>query len=137
MKVLVDTNVLLNRFLIRDSYYQSAREVIDLCAKKQIEGFIAANSVLNIFYIVRKEIPERKRRKLLLSLYEIMEIVSVDDLKLKDALEYSAFSDFEDCIQYLCAKEVDADYIITRNIKDFAKSDIPVIAPDDFLELLT
>ena len=135
MRVLVDTNVLLDRFLTRDPYYRNAEKVFELCAKKTIEGFVAANSILDIFYIVRKEISERNRRKLLLSLREIFKVVSIDDSKLKNALEYSAFADLEDCIQYLCAKEVDADYIITRNIKDFAKSDVAVIAPDDFVGL--
>ena len=136
MRVLINTNVLLDRILTREPYSQSAGEILDLCAKKVIEGFIAVNSLLDIFYITRRDISERNRRKLLLSLREVLSVVGVEDLKIEEALRYSAFSDLEDCIQYLCAKEIKADYIITRNVKDFSRSDITVITPDEFLELL-
>jgi len=53
-----------------------------------------------------------------------------------DALERDDFKDFEDCLQDACAEMVAADYIVTRNIKDFEHSKIPAIAPDEFLKLL-
>ena len=134
MKVLVDTNVLIDEIMERMPFLHAAEKILDLCGEKKIEGYIAANSILNIFYILRKDFSQRKRRKLLLSFSDVLNIVAVDDIKLETALKYSAFLDFEDCIQYLCAKEVGADYIITRNLKDFVRSDIRVITPDEFLE---
>lgn len=134
MRVLVDTNVLLDRILTREPYSDDAEKIIDLCVRKEIDGYIAANSILNIFYIVRREISDRNRRRILMFLREIMSVVAVNDEILEQALNHVEFKDFEDCVQYLCAKEIDADYIVTRNIQDFTESDIPAVKPDEFLK---
>ena len=71
---------------------------------------------------------------MLLAFFEILTVEAVDEGKLRLALENESFTDFEDCLQAECAKSAQVDYIITRNGKDYALSDIPVLSPEQFIE---
>ena len=135
MRVLLDTNVLLDYLVEREPYYESAKTIIFMCAKKEIDGYIAAHSVMNAFYILRKDFSINERRSILLKLCELVEIVGIDKSKIISSLSNEQFSDFEDRLQTECAIECNAKYIITRNIKDFTHSEIPAIEPVEFLKL--
>jgi len=136
MKVLIDTNVLIDYMAEREPYFEDARKILLFCGQNKIEGCIAAHSVSNIFYILRKHIPESERRTILKNLCTITTVIEIDRQKLVNALDNVDFSDMEDCLQSECADVFKADYIITRNIKDFEKSSIPPILPADFIKLL-
>ena len=136
MRVLVDTNILLDALLGREPYFDNADKIIKLCADKKIVGFMAAHSIPNIFYILRKDMLEENRREVLLTLCNILMVEGIDSIKLMSALRNKEFSDLEDCLQSICAKNVKADYIITRNIKDFTNSEVPAILPEDFLKII-
>ncbi|WP_044975486.1 PIN domain-containing protein [Ruminococcus sp. HUN007] len=133
MRVLIDTNILIDFYGKRPEYYDAAEKIIELCTKQNITGCIAAHSVTNAFYILRKDIPLEIRRNTLKDLCMIIEVIGIDSHKLISALSNSEFSDVEDCLQTECAKQFSADYIITRNIKDFEHSPVPAITPDEFL----
>lgn len=135
MVVLIDTNVLLDFLLGRDPYFSNADKIIKLCAEQKIQGFMAAHSIPNMFYILRKDMSMETRREVLLNLCDILAIEAIDSVKVIAALKNSAFIDLEDCLQSDCAEEIKADYIVTRNIKDFEISEIPAILPEDFLKL--
>ena len=79
---------------------------------------------------------EESRREVLLNLCNILKVEGIDLTKLMSALQNKSFSDLEDCLQSICAKNVKADYIITRNIKDFTNSEVPAILPEDFLNIV-
>ena len=113
-----------------------SNRIIELCTNKQIEGLIAAHSVTNIFYILRHEMSLEERRKILIGFCRLLTVVGIDKEKLISSLENEDFSDVEDCLQTECAKSCGADYIVTRNIKDFQNSAIPAITPNDFLKLV-
>ena len=85
---------------------------------------------------MRKTHSDEDRRKYILSLCEIFDVVSIDKNRLVYALENSNFRDFEDCLQDECASDINADYIITRNTKDFKGSMVKAITPEEFLEKL-
>ena len=104
--------------------------------EKQIDGCIAAHSVTNAFYILRKEFTLDERRKNLKDLFTILTVVGIDKNKLLSALDNLGFDDVEDCLQMECAKDFSADYIVTRNIKDFENSSVKPILPEDFLKLI-
>lgn len=106
-----------------------------MCAEKKLEGSIAAHSVMNVFYILRKEFTIEERRKTLTDLCEILTVVGIDKGKIISALANDDFTDVEDCLQNECAIDFSADYIITRNVKDFEKSSVPAILPGYFLEM--
>lgn len=136
MRVLIDTNVLIDYMAEREPYFENARKILLACGQNKIEGCIAAHSVNNIFYILRKHIPESKRRAILKNLCTITTVIEIDRQKLVNALDNVDFSDMEDCLQSECANKFQADYIVTRNIKDFEKSTIPPVLPEDFIKLL-
>ena len=119
MKVLIDTNVLIDYISLREPFTHDAEKILSLCKDKKIQGCIAAHSIMNAFYILRKQFSVDERRD-----------------KITASLENYDFADIEDCLQTECAKDFLADYIVTRNIKDFQNSMIPPILPDEFLKMV-
>ncbi len=105
------------------------------CISNDIRGCIALHSVSNIYYILRKRFSAADRRKLLLDLLDLLQVAGTDHEHVKNALQRESFSDFEDCLQDECAKQIHADYIVTRNITDFSTSDIPAVTPEDMLKI--
>lgn len=136
MKVLLDTNILIDYIAERKPFFQDAQSIILACCHGKLEGCIAAHSICNIFYILRSQMPEEERRNTLLWFCEILTVVGIDDVKLKSALKQAEFHDMEDCLQSKCAEAYSADYIVTRNIKDFAESSIPAIEPKKLLLMI-
>ncbi len=134
MTILVDTNIILDLFLQREPYNAEARIIITKCAEREVIGYLAAHSIPNLFYILRKNYTQKGRRGLIKNLCNIFRISDLNAEKILSAIENEEFADFEDCLQEECAVEAVADYIVTRNTKDFASSRIPVILPDEFLE---
>ncbi len=134
MQVLIDTNILADMLLGRDPYYDIAYNILTLCADKKVCGYIAAHSIPNLFYILRKFMSEEERREALKDICQIVKVEGIDSFKILSALDNEDFSDFEDCLQEECAVAVSADYIVTRNPKDFVSSRVPAILPNEFLE---
>lgn len=132
-KVLFDTNIILDVFLNREPFSNDSAEVLRLCASDRITGFIAPHSFTNIFYLIRKTYDQKTCRMLLRSLMDFLDVSCLNSEKIKAALNRENFKDFEDCIQDECALDSGADFIITRNIKDFENSCVKAITPGDFL----
>jgi len=133
MKVLIDTNIILDVLCNRESFVEDASKIFKLCELKKIDGFISALSIPNIVYIMRKELDVEKIKVVLDKLFLIFNIedLKADDMKKAVLL---GFSDFEDALQSVCAKRIKANYIITRNIKDFSLSEVVAIKPTELLE---
>lgn len=136
MRVLLDTNILIDYLAEREPFFQDAQNLILACCQGKYDGCAAAHSICNMFYILRSQMSEHERRQSLLWFCEILDIISINKLKLKTALENESFRDMEDCLQTECAEEFSADYIVTRNPKDFTKSRIPAIEPGTLLRML-
>jgi predicted nucleic acid-binding protein len=136
MVILIDTNILLDYLTARRPFMGNADKVVDLCFRQKCSGYIAAHSVTNIFYILRRQFSASERKKMLMELCEIVEVAGIQKKQVIDALVDEDFDDLEDRIQVECARMVNADYIITRDITDFSASPIPAILPEDFLKKL-
>ncbi len=134
-KILIDTNILLDYLLEREPFFEDAKEVILSCTNGKVKGCIAAHSIPNIFYILRKDYNAKERREVLLNLCKIFDVEGIDKAKLISGLSNEDFLDFEDCLQVECAKAYGADYIVTRNVSDYATSEVKAIMPKDYLEL--
>lgn len=106
------------------------------CANRQITGYLAAHSIPNLFYILRKNYTQQERRRLIRNLCSIFRISALNLEKILSAVDNENFSDFEDCLQEECAVDVTADYIVTRNPDDFAGSRVKVIEPETLVVLL-
>ena len=136
MVVLIDTNILLDFLKNRGFDGVFASRIIELCAKKTVSGFMAAHSISNAFYILRKDYSVKERKEMFLSLCNIIDIVDIDKQKIISSLLNEDFSDFEDCLQMECAKRMNVEYIVTRDLADFINSPVRAILPDDFLKIL-
>ena len=134
MRILIDTDVMIDFIIKRQPFSDNAEKIIDMCVDKNIQGCIAAHTVPNLYFILRKYLTAEQRRDLLLKFCEIFTVVSIGADKLKSALQNNAFNDFEDCLQVECAKDFESEFIVTRNIKDFAGSVVTVIEPSEFIE---
>ena len=134
-KILVDTNVLLDYLLEREPFFDDAKKVILSCVDGNIKGCIAAHSIPNIFFILRKDYNTKERREILSTLCSIFDVEGIDKAKLLSGLANEDFTDFEDCLQMECAKSYGADYIVTRNVADYSVSEIKAIEPKDYLKL--
>ena len=136
MVVLVDTNIIIDALANREPYADNAKKILEKCAAREVTGLLAAHSIPNMFYILRKNFSQDERRFLLKNLCNIFKISDLNAKKILAALENEKFVDFEDCLQEECAVESMADYIVTRNPADFANSRVKVILPEDFLKKL-
>jgi len=108
--------------------------VLRLCVQQKCSGYIAGHTITNIFYILRKQFSASERKDLLLKLCEFIEVAGIQKKEVIDALTNEDFDDLEDRLQVECAKTVNADYIITRDIIDFSASPIPAILPEELVQ---
>ena len=136
MKVLVDTNVILDVLLKQEPFYKDSFVIFQLADSKKIRGVLAAVSMTNVFFLLRKA------KKDISDVYRIMDkltslftVAPIIETTIPTALSLR-WKDFEDAIQYITAKENNVDYIITRNEVDFKNSDIPYMSPADFIAFL-
>ncbi len=136
MPVLFDTNIILDVLEKRFPFYDASKSVLERCVSGEITGYIALHSISNLFYILRKRYSAADRRKLILDILNLLQIANADHEGVRSALQREDFSDFEDCLQDECAKQIHADYIVTRNINDFSVSVIPAVLPEDMLKIL-
>ena len=133
MKVLIDTNIILDVFCKRPDFCEDSAKVFKLCEVKRISGVISALSIPNIMYILRKELDSEKTKEILDNLSLIFSIADLKADDLKKAADMG-FKDYEDAVQSACAARIKANYIITRNIRDFTMSKVAVIRPTELLE---
>lgn len=134
MRVLVDTNIVLDYLLEREPYAESAQKIVVACKQKKVIGCIAAHTVSNMFFILRKTYSVEDRRIILKDICKLFDVEGIDRLKIIQALDNSDFRDFEDCLQMQCAQSFRADYILTRNLADYRDSEIACISPEEFCE---
>jgi predicted nucleic acid-binding protein len=133
MKILIDTNVILDVLCNRADFVEASSRVWKYCEVNQIEGYISALSVPNIVYILRKELTPLKTQQLINQIMMIFEVVDLKSSDLKNAAEMFT-SDFEDAVQMCCASRIKADFIVTRNIRDFKDSKVPALKPAELLD---
>lgn len=133
MVILVDTNIILDCLIPRPPFMDNADAVLRLCFQQKCSGYIAAHSITNIFYILRRQLSASERKKMLMELCEFVEVAGIQKKQVIDALANEDFDDLEDRLQVECARMVNADYIVTRDIADFSTSPIPAILPEVFL----
>jgi predicted nucleic acid-binding protein len=134
MKVLLDTNIILDVILQRQPYFEDAIEILRLSDMGDIDSFITANSITDVFYVLRKYFDNKQdRQNAVIYVLNMIDIVSVTRTDIFKAFEL-VYTDFEDAIQTQCAKKIKADFIITRNEKDFKDKSIQAISPSNFLK---
>lgn len=137
MVLLIDTNVVLDYLLKREPHYVNAVQLIDYCTNSEMKCHIAFHSMSTIWYHLRKHFDLKERRQLLLSVTDLLTVTGASHNAVVVAILNEDFPDFEDCLQEKCALQCDADYIVTRNVKDFAASKIPAVTPAKMCEIIS
>ena len=98
MKVLIDTNIILDVLLKREPFYESSREILDLCENRKLEGLITASSITDLFYITRKALHDTgETYKVIGSILDIVKVLTVTNSDVEIAFQKKSH-DFEDCL---------------------------------------
>lgn len=135
MRFLVDANILLDVLMNRQPHVTDSANIWKLCETGQAEGYISSLTFANLIYIMRKEINPKGIEIILDKLSLIFHFADLTSSDLISAAKLQ-WNDFEDAVQCVTAKRLNADYIITRNVKDFKESDIIAITPTNMLKLI-
>lgn len=134
-KVLIDTDVILDFFFDRKPFSDDATQILDLCEKKEIKGYITSIILSNLYYLLRKTAKHEKVISKLKMLLNILDILITNKKVVLEALN-SDFKDFEDALQNFSAQNSDeVSILITRNTKDYKKSELAVFSPEMFLKV--
>lgn len=131
--VFIDTDVIVDFLTDRKPFSIDSAKIFSLIDQKKVKGCVSSLSFSNLYYVLRKFGTHKKVVNNLQELAELVDILRVDSGTIKSALA-ADFKDFEDSIQYFTAQDnKKIDCIITRNIKDFKDSYLPVMTPETFL----
>ena len=134
MKALIDTCVIVDILQKRDPFYAAAMEILLAVSNKKCTGILTAKSITDIYYILRRSIHnEQEVRKLVRVLFTLFEVVDTFSIDCELALS-STIKDYEDAIMVETGSRVGAECVVTRNLKDYKLSTLPVLSPDQFLE---
>jgi len=129
--LFIDSDVILDVSIERSVDITDSRKILCLVEDNIVKGFTSSLVFANLYYIKRKLIGHDKAINYLKDLKILLNIINVSSSAVENALN-STFNDFEDAIQYFSALENDIDYIITRNVKDYIKLQIPILTPTEF-----
>ena len=135
MKVLFDTNVILDVLLERQPYLVSATKLMAAAETSQVSGYLGATTITTIFYLYAKASSSRDAKKTLDKLLQIFNIASVNRSDLHAALT-SDFKDYEDAVLHEAGLRAGVDCIVTRNPKDFSKAKVKIYEPNDLAIIL-
>lgn len=135
MKLLIDTNVILDILLKREPFFEDSYQAIRTAIDNNDECYISVTAATDIFYILRKALQSAEQAKEYLgSLARLAEFTDVLAVEALDALS-SEVADYEDAVVEAVADRIGADYILTRSIKDYLNAKIPAVTPTELLNL--
>jgi predicted nucleic acid-binding protein len=130
IRVLFDTNVILDVLENRPGLVAGSARSLDRAKRRQVEGVLCATTVTTLFYLVRKSQGRDRAIQALRTLLSFLLIAAVDRSVIELALDRPVSKDFEDCILHESGKAAAVDFIVTRNTEDFKGSSIPVLTPE-------
>lgn len=137
MKLFLDTNVLIDFILERPQFYQPAAMIVSCAAEQKIEMCVSALSMVtaNFICVERCKMPLDIYRRKIDFLRLFMEISPIDSSDIYNSFD-ACWKDFEDGVQYSSAKRIGADYLVTRNAKDFEENALTVISAEEACNLI-
>jgi predicted nucleic acid-binding protein len=134
-KIVIDVNIFMD-FLFKREGHEKVAEIFKQCVKGNIIGFSSAHEITTLSYFLNKSNREKaKIRKTISGIMKRFKVIATDEKILTEAL-HSNIDDFEDAVIEISSKENGAEYILTRNIKDFKKSIVKPITPEELLAIL-
>lgn len=136
MKAVIDTCIIIDALQNRQPFCEDAQKIFLLCANDEFEGFLTAKAITDIYYLTHRQLHNDKAtREIIVKLCKLFSVVDTSSLDIINALS-SEVSDFEDAVMIESAVRYGVDCIVTRNVKDYSKSSIPIFTPEEFISLL-
>ena len=132
MVLLIDANIILDVLLNRPDYVKDSAMIWKLCETEQMKGYVSTLTFANLVYIMRKQLDPQKIEDVFHKLNLIFEFADFSVSDLTHAADLN-WNDFEDAVQSVTAERIHADYIITRNVRDFSKSRVMAFTPPELL----
>ena len=137
MKLLIDTNVVLDVLLKREPFFHAAADVLNLTQREDVREYVSASAITDIYYIAKRQMKDHAAVKdLLKRLLMVVSVAAVSEQEIQNALSLS-WADFEDAVQYSVALLNEMDGVVTRNPTDYQDSSIQVWRPEHVLEMLS
>ena len=133
--VLIDLNIILDVLQRREPFYQASAQLLAEVERGQVNGSIAAHTVTTLFYLIAKDKSPSEAKTLISELLKFLQVENVSQATIEQALALP-MSDFEDAVQLATALQARVDYLVTRNIKDYPETTVPVLQPAELLTLL-
>ena len=135
MVLLIDANIILDVLLNRPDFVKDSAMIWKLCETEQMKGYVSTLTFANLVYIMRKQLDPEKIEDVFHKLNLIFEFADFSVSDLTHAADLN-WNDFEDAVQSVTAERIHADYIITRNVRDFSKSRVMAFTPSELLARL-
>lgn len=134
MRLLLDTNVVLDYFGVNEGFSEDAETIIDYAIVGATVELVSASAITDIYYTAKRRLQNREQALVLIKeMRRYIHILPVTDDDIEKAINRN-WKDFEDAVQYSVAESNNVDIIITRNKKDFEESNIPCMTPKEFIK---
>ena len=132
MVLLIDANIILDVLLNPPDYVKDSALIWKLCETEKATGYVSVLTFANLVYIMRKQLDPEKIEEVYQKLSLIFEFV---DFRVSDLIHAAElhWKDLEDAVQSVTAERIHADYIITRNVRDFSQSKVMAFTPSELL----
>ena len=135
LKVLIDIKVVLDVLQRREPFYDMSASVLAAAETGRVEGWLAAHSLTTLFYLFARYQSSEQARVALTDLLMFLSVAAVDHSIIEQALNLP-YPDFEDAVQMMAAVGSGAQYLVTRNIRDYSRGPLPVLQPVELLALV-
>ncbi len=133
--ILIDLNILLDVLQKREPFYDTSANLLAAVETGRVGGYVAAHSITTLFYLVRKDRGMAEAKAVITNLLQFLKIASVDQVTIEQALNLE-YPDFEDAVQMMSAVQCKVNCLVTRNVKDYQPSLLPVMQPVEYLASL-
>lgn len=135
MRILFDTNVIVDVFLERGPFFRPAARLFEAVERERLEGLLGATTVTTVHYLVAKGSGQVNAHESIGELLRLFEVAAVNRAVLQQAAA-SEFSDFEDAVLHEAGRRSAADGLVTRDKDDFSAATLAVYTPNELVEAL-
>ena len=133
--VLIDLNILLDVLQQREPFYAASAGILAAAERGQIRAYLASHTLTTLFYLISKDHSPVAAKTLIQEILTFIQVADVTQATIESALTFP-MTDFEDAVQLAAALQAKVDYLVTRNIKDYSETSLPVLAPAELLTYL-
>lgn len=135
MDLVLDANIVLDHIDRREPFYELSRKVCLLGIVEAANTYISVNALTDVCYLLRKDFGSQGAQDMIENNLSFLRLVGITPEDARKALA-ARWGDFEDCLVARCAEKINADYIVTRNVKDFTASSVEAVTPEELFARL-